>query len=50
MFSVVTLLAAALFICESEGSTPFCFALKSKENVRASDVKAPRIFGVNADE
>lgn len=50
MLSVTRRLAAALFICESERSRPFRFALKSKEKVRASDVKAPRIFGLDTDE
>jgi hypothetical protein len=39
MLSQARILATALFICESEANAPFCFALKVKGKVGASEVK-----------
>jgi hypothetical protein len=33
MFSMARLLATALFICESDVSIPFCFALRAKKKL-----------------
>jgi hypothetical protein len=50
MLSKVRLLTTSLFICESEANAHLCFALKGKEKVGASEVKTPRIFGVDDNE
>jgi hypothetical protein len=50
MLSKASLLATSLFKCESEANAPLCFALKGKEKVGASEVKTPRIFGVDDNQ